>query len=198
MMEKFEEVICPPENMVTAGVALAVSGEWAGWVFIRHPDGNWVSAGKTDMLTMRRRYPPPSRLECQEAEEKRVKALPLLDVVPLLKPVPPVPTIPPGVTLTDGSPVTPEHLQINPETGMQKGYVVLSEEERAKGFVRPLRTFYIHEPCGTTTRMHQAIAETYARMPEYYGGTYCSHCKGHFPVGALGQFKWEDGTKVGT
>jgi hypothetical protein len=48
------------------------------------------------------------------------------------------------VTLIDGSPVTPEHLQIDPATGMQKGYVVLSAEERAKGFIRPVRRSYRH------------------------------------------------------
>ena len=37
-------------------------------------------------------------------------------------------------TLTDGSPVTPGHREIDPRTGMQKGYVVLSESERAKGY----------------------------------------------------------------
>jgi hypothetical protein len=47
-------------------------------------------------------------------------------------------------TLTDGSPVTPDHREINPATGMQKGYVVLSESERAKGFVRPVRRTYVH------------------------------------------------------
>jgi hypothetical protein len=47
-------------------------------------------------------------------------------------------------TLVDGSPVTPEHLEINPSTGQQKDYVVLSQEERAKGFIRPVRRSYIH------------------------------------------------------
>jgi hypothetical protein len=47
-------------------------------------------------------------------------------------------------TLTDGSPVTEDHREINPATGMQKGYVVLSAEERAKGFVRPVRDTYRH------------------------------------------------------
>ena len=32
--------------------------------------------------------------------------------------------------LTDGSPVTPDHREIDPATGQQKGYVVLSAEER--------------------------------------------------------------------
>jgi hypothetical protein len=47
-------------------------------------------------------------------------------------------------TLVDGSPVTPDHREIDPATGMQRGYVVLSEEERAKGFVRPVRRSYRH------------------------------------------------------
>lgn len=38
----------------------------------------------------------------------------------------------------------PELNEIDPVTGMQKAYLVLSEEERAKGFVRPLRHSYIH------------------------------------------------------
>jgi hypothetical protein len=48
------------------------------------------------------------------------------------------------VTLTDGSPVTPDHKTIDPATGMQKGYKVLSEKERARGFVRPVRRTYRH------------------------------------------------------
>lgn len=102
-------------------------------------------------------------------------------------------------TLTDGSPVTPAHREINPATGMQKGYVVLSAEERAKGFVEPPRATYIHEKCGRPTTMSAPLAETYARDPEFYTGTYCATCRGHFPVGADGEFVWL-GTKqkVGT
>jgi hypothetical protein len=153
----------------------------------------------------------------------------------------------PKTTLTDGSPVTPDHRQIQPSTGMQKGYVVLSEEERAKGFVRPVRRSYRHVgkrpkhplrdldaaeleagldlkfakfeayPPGTTkvgrywtaaelasgcdqvTTMGLALAETYARDPKFYGGTFCVTCRAHFSVGADGEFVWE-GTeeRVGT
>jgi hypothetical protein len=83
--------------------------------------------------------------------------------------------------------------------GMQEKYLVLSEEERAKGYVRPLRTSYVHEACGAITHMGLAIAETYARDPHFYGGTFCARCRNHFPVGPNGQFVW-DGTdeKVGT
>lgn len=82
--------------------------------------------------------------------------------------------------------------------GMQETYLVLSDEELVKGFVRPVRRTYIHTKCGTSTTMGLAIAETYARNPKFYGGTYCVGCQGHFPVGENGEFTWEDGTKVGT
>lgn len=88
---------------------------------------------------------------------------------------------------------------IDPETGMQHKYVVLSDEERAKGFVRPVRNSYKHLTCGTVTSMGLAIAETYARDPHYYGSTFCAGCRDHFPVGMNGEFVW-NGTdeKVGT
>lgn len=91
----------------------------------------------------------------------------------------------------------PSLKNIDSETHMQEKYLVLSDEERAKGFVRPVRRTYIHEKCGTATTMGQAIAETYARDPNFYGGTYCVGCRNHFPVGANGEFVWEDGSKVG-
>lgn len=124
-------------------------------------------------------------------------------------------------------------------------YLVLSEEERAKGYVRPVRRAYQHvgppgpehplrdltpeehelydqygyhqfeaypqtgehEPltgkywtkeelervgkgCGAVTTMGQALAETYARNPHFYGSTYCCACSMHRPVN---EFVW-DGT----
>lgn len=151
------------------------------------------------------------------------------------------------IELAGGIPMTEGYDEIEPETGMQKAYVVLSPEERAKGFVRPLRTDYVHvgkrpDPqhatreltedekqryggngyvlfevypserspavgrfwtqedlnsgCQGKTTMGLDIAETYARDPNFYGGTFCSHCRTHFP---LEQFVWV-GTniKVGT
>lgn len=91
-------------------------------------------------------------------------------------------------TLTDGSPVTEDHREINPATGQQKGYVVLSKEERAKGFVRPVRRSYVHRKCGVLTTMPLAIAETYAREPSFYSGTFCCGCGEHLP---LSEFVWE-------
>lgn len=128
-------------------------------------------------------------------------------------------------------------------------YLVLSENERKKGFVRPLRRSYKHagapgpkyplrdltaeeierwqgsgyvkfevypeselpktgkfwtqealksvgQGCNTVTTMSQAIAETYARQPYFYGATYCVHCEKHLPVS---EFVWiDDGERVGS
>lgn len=160
--------------------------------------------------------------------------------------------------LTDGSPVPEDdsHKELKPN-GQQKGYVVLSAEERAKGFMRPVRRSYLHvglpgptyplrdltlkqkayadpsyvkfeeypkdgrpdwmapsaigrfwtqadldrinKGCGTVTTMGQALAETYAREPGFYGATFCCGCGTHLPVGRNGEFVW-DGTdeRVGT
>ena len=106
------------------------------------------------------------------------------------------------VTLTDGSPVTPDHREIRAD-GQQKAYVVLSEAERSKGFVWPYRDAYRHATCGKITTMGRPLAETYARDPYFYSGTFCAVCRKHFPVGEDGEFTWyemdgTEGPKVGT
>ncbi len=86
-------------------------------------------------------------------------------------------------------------------SGMQEKYLVLSDEERAKGFVRPVRHSYDHVTCGTSTRMGNALAETYARNPKFYSGTFCCHCGTHFPlIDSAGNpaFLWEDESAVGS
>jgi hypothetical protein len=88
--------------------------------------------------------------------------------------------------LTDGSPVTEDHRELRAD-GQQKGYVVLSAAERAKGFVRPVRRTYTHTSCGTDTTMGTALAETYARDHGFYSGTFCCRCAKHFP---LTEFVW--------
>mgnify|MGYP001564181704 CR=1 FL=1 len=75
-------------------------------------------------------------------------------------------------------------------SGQQKAYIVLTKDERSKGFIRPIRRSYIHAKCGVVTSMGLAIAETYARDPKFYGSTFCAGCLSHFPVS---EFKW-DGT----
>ena len=91
-----------------------------------------------------------------------------------------------GLTVDRGNPC----LQVVKDNGQQACYLILSDEERSKGFVRPVRRSYIHLKCGTVTTMAQPIAETYARDPKWYGATFCSCCRGHFPVGENGEFVW--------
>lgn len=143
--------------------------------------------------------------------------------------------------LVSGKPVPADrsHEELKPN-GQQKDYVVLSPEERAKGFVRPVRNKYKHvgtpkpeyplrdltpeeqarwknvgyvkfedygdlaspargrfytqeqmdkigNGCGTVTTMGTAMAETYARAPKFYGGTFCCGCNRHLPVN---EFVW--------
>lgn len=96
--------------------------------------------------------------------------------------------------LTHGSDAEP--------TEQAEVYLVLSEEDRAKGFVRPVDRSYVHLTCGAVTTMAQSIAETYARDPKFYGSTWCCNCKKHRPVGENGEFIWDGqamrGQKVGT
>jgi hypothetical protein len=95
-----------------------------------------------------------------------------------------------NVVLTNGEPVPADrhHTELD-SSGQQKAYVVLSAEERAKGFVKPVRYRYIHTKCGEVTTMSRPLAETYARDPTFYDGTFCSFCRKHFP---LDQFEWDD------
>lgn len=79
-----------------------------------------------------------------------------------------------------------------PPVPQAPAYLVLSDEERAKGFVRPLRMAYWHTGCGAVTTMALPIAETYARQPAFYGATYCATCRQHRPVGEDGEFYWCD------
>ena len=161
---------------------------------------------------------------------------------------------------TDGKPPRPGFENASApapigSNGQHEAYWVLSEEDRAKGFVRPVRRSYLHvgravcgkikppssgqlsgvihvcsdtpghsgecwhqtigvsQPeaakaeqtqllggCGTKTTMGQALAETYARDPSYYGATFCCHCGNHPRVGEYGEFIWDDGSgeRVGT
>lgn len=94
------------------------------------------------------------------------------------------------------------HRELKPN-GQQKDYVVLSAAERANGFVRPVRDAYRHLKCGSITTMGRTLAETYARDPGFYSGTFCATCGSHFPVGENGEFTWyeddgSEGPKVGT
>ena len=93
--------------------------------------------------------------------------------------------------LTDGSPVPADRSHTRDRgDGQQVGYIVLTAEERAKGFVKPLRRSYTHNVCGGLTTMGTSLAETYARDPNFYSGTFCCGYSTHFD---LDEFTWEDG-----
>ena len=80
--------------------------------------------------------------------------------------------------------------------GKNEAYIVLTPEERAKGFVRPLRFDYVHYLCMSTTHIGRAMAESFAAAPKFYSSAFCYRCGEHFHVD---EFFWE-GTedKVGT
>ena len=106
------------------------------------------------------------------------------------------------VCTLSGRPPDPDYAELHnapqpvkERSGQHADYYVLCPEERAKGFVRPVRQSYIHDKCRTKTHMSLALAETYARDPKFYGATFCCCCGAHFPVA---EFKWEDGETLGT
>lgn len=97
---------------------------------------------------------------------------------------------------TSGDPVEKVRAEQTEESGQHKGYIVLCEEERKKGFVRPYRDAYKHLSCGTTTTMGRSLSETYARDPNFYSHTFCVYCNRHLPVA---EFVWTaDGLPVGS
>ena len=50
--------------------------------------------------------------------------------------------------------------------------------------------------CGVETVMGNALSETYARDPSFYGATFCVGCNRHLPVA---EFVWsQDGEQVGS
>ena len=85
------------------------------------------------------------------------------------------------------------------ENGQNEAYLILSDEERAKGFVRPFKDSYIHVGkliegkrvggCGALTKMNKIISETYAREPKFYSATFCIGCGKHLPVN---EFLWDN------
>jgi hypothetical protein len=82
------------------------------------------------------------------------------------------------------------------DDGQNEKYLVLSEKERRKEYVRPFRNKYIHDTCGVETRMGDALSETYAANPNFYSHTFCVSCGTHYPVA---EFKWSaDGERVGS
>lgn len=164
------------------------------------------------------RWTGPPRLgprpETREDTERRTQAL--IDAVKQAQPEPPAVDRTKLCTTDGRSPVEARASQTN-ETGQHASYIVLCEDERKKGFVRPYRDAYKHvgraEPvtddvgipphamrrtggCGTVTTMGRALSETYARDPKFYWATFCCRCNRHLPVA---EFVWTvDGQEVGS
>ena len=122
----------------------------------------------------------------------------------------------PKLCTTNGKTVDEVRASQMNATGQHDGYIVLCEEERKKGFVRPYRDRYKHVGrlqqladdagrnthhvriggCGSVTTMGRALSETYARDPSFYGATFCVNCNKHLPVA---EFVWTvDGQQVGS
>lgn len=143
------------------------------------------------------RWTGPPRLgprpETPEDLERRTAAL--VKAVKAATPEPP-PVDRSKLCTTDGRPVAEARAAQASETGMHESYVVLCEDERQRGFVRPYRDRYKHLTCGTVTTMGRALSETYARDPKFYTHTFCVHCNRHPPVE---EFVWTaDGLPVGS
>lgn len=211
-----------------------------------------LRVAELESLTMHLRPLGPSPARDAELEKDRER------IVKALVESAPQPVDRSQRVLTDGSPVPEDqsHAELR-EDGQQKGYVVLSASERARGFVRPYRDAYRHvgppgpqfstrdltdeekerykdvgyvkfeawpptykpsstgrywtqeqldrvgKGCGKITTMGRSIAETYARDPHFYSGTFCSNCRTHFYIGEGGEFVWYEmdgttGPRVGT
>lgn len=106
-----------------------------------------------------------------------------------------------GRALLDGSPVpnNPSYVRKRPD-GQQTSYVVFSDQKLAGTRpVRPVRRTYRHLACLTLTEMHEKMAATLARDPSFYKALFCARCRGHFKIGAEGEFLWHNSDqRVGT
>ncbi len=76
-------------------------------------------------------------------------------------------------TTTDGKPPAPGAERagapqpINPATGQHGAYYILSEEERAKGFIRPVRLSYVHVGIAPTYPLRELTPEETERFKPY-------------------------------
>lgn len=105
-----------------------------------------------------------------------------------------------GLTTDPNDPRLSHGVDTKPLHGQHDVYLVLSDEELVKGFVRPVIRQYVHAVdlggCGAVTTMGLTLCETYARDIGFYGATYCCSCRMHKAVGQNGEFYWcdENGT----
>jgi hypothetical protein len=72
----------------------------------------------------------------------------------------------PKMCTTSGEPVDKVRAEQTEATGQHKAYIVLCDEERAKGFVRPYRDAYKHVgPAGPTYQLRDLTDEERKRYP---------------------------------
>ncbi len=92
--------------------------------------------------------------------------------------------------------LTPEERERHAEAGYVKFEPYPETESSLTGrYWTQKQLDAVDSGCGVETRMGLAIAETYARNPSFYGSTYCIGCSMHLPVS---EFRWEDGSQVGS
>lgn len=73
--------------------------------------------------------------------------------------------------------------------------VVLTEQELAAGFVRPLRLRVLHIFCGRPSAVMAGQAEDLAKDPASWSTCWCGVCGRRLPIE---QFTWVDGSPVGS
>ena len=92
--------------------------------------------------------------------------------------------------MIDGSPVTKDHQEINVDTGLQKGYVVVCEEERdkarAEGFTRPVRQTYVHVGLKLPDNLRALTPEEHEQYDKYDYAMYEEYDESRSPV--VGKF----------
>lgn len=84
-----------------------------------------------------------------------------------------------GLTTDRNSPCLNE---TDPNTGQQKCYLILSEEERAKGFVRPVRSSYKHVGIAPKYPLRDLTAEEQERYANEGYVKFEAYPESHSPV----------------
>lgn len=85
---------------------------------------------------------------------------------------------------------TRELTAVEAKTHSGRGYVLFEKypENESSIVGRFWTQAQLDSGCGIITSMSLAIAETYARDPEFYGSTFCCGCQKHL---AVEEFVWE-------
>lgn len=72
---------------------------------------------------------------------------------------------------------------------IKKATYILTDKERDRGYVRPVRQTYTHKKCGKDTMLAIALAQGFAGDLSFLREAYCTTCGKHFPVS---DFLWEE------